>query len=73
MEGKEMARAMVMMNLLKAKVLKKKRGSKELMIELGLAIVGVVLLIVFREQISTLLQTLGTFVTEKIKGLFSGM
>ena len=43
------------------------------MIELGLAIVGVVLLIVFREQISTLLQTLGTFVTEKIKGLFSGM
>jgi hypothetical protein len=73
MEGKEMARAMVMMNLLKAKALKKKRGSKELMIELGLAIVGVVLLIVFREQISTLLQTLGTFVTEKIKGLFSGM
>jgi hypothetical protein len=73
LEGKEMARAMVMMNLLKAKVLKKKRGSKELMIELGLAIVGVVLLIVFREQISTLLQTLGTFVTEKIKGLFSGM
>lgn len=43
------------------------------MIELGLAIVGVVLLIVFREQISTLLQTLGAFVTEKIKGLFSGM
>ncbi len=68
-----MVRAMVMMNMLKAKVLKKKRGSKELMIELGLAIVGVVLLIVFREQISTLLQTLGTFVTEKIKGLFSGM
>ena len=68
-----MARAMVMMNMLKAKVLKKKRGSKELMIELGLAIVGVVLLIVFREQISTLLQTLGTFVTENIKGLFSGM
>ena len=68
-----MARTMVMMNLLKAKVLKKKRGSKELMIELGLAIVGVVLLIVFREQISTLLQTLGEFVTEKIKGLFTGM
>ena len=68
-----MARTMIMMNMLKAKVLKKKRGSKELMIELGLAIVGVVLLIVFREQISTLLETLGTFVTEKIKGLFSGM
>jgi hypothetical protein len=68
-----MLRAKMMMNILKAKVLKKKRGSKELMIELGLAIVGVVLLIVFREQISTLLQTLGTFVTEKIKGLFSGM
>ena len=68
-----MLRAKMMMNMLKAKVLKKKRGSKELMIELGLAIVGVVLLIVFREQISTLLQTLGTFVTEKIKGLFSGM
>lgn len=29
------------------------------MIELGLAIVGVVLLIVFREQIPTLLQILG--------------
>ena len=68
-----MLRAKMMMNILKAKVLKKKRGSKELMIELELAIVGVVLLIVFREQISTLLQTLGTFVTEKIKGLFSGM
>ena len=68
-----MLRAKMMMNILKAKVLKKKWGSKELMIELGLAIVGVVLLIVFREQISTLLQTLGTFVTEKIKGLFSGM
>ena len=67
-----MLRAKMMMNILKAKVLKKKRGSKELMIELGLAIVGVVLLIVFREQISTLLQTLGTFVTEKIKGLFIG-
>ncbi len=68
-----MSKVMVMMNVLKAKALKRKRGSKELMIELGLAIVGVVLLIVFREQISTLLQTLGTFVTEKIKGLFSGM
>ena len=67
-----MLRAKMMMNILKAKVLKKKRGSKELMIELGLAIVGVVLLIVFREQTSTLLQTLGAFVTEKIKGLFIG-
>ena len=67
-----MLRAKMMMNILKAKALKKKRGSKELMIELGLAIVGVVLLIVFREQISTLLQTLGEFVTEKIKGLFIG-
>ncbi len=67
-----MLKAKVMMNILKAKALKRKRGSKELMIELGLAIVGVVLLIVFREQISTLLQTLGTFVTEKIKGLFIG-
>ena len=67
-----MLRAKMMMNILKAKVLKKKRGSKELMIELGLAIVGVVLLIVFREQISTLLQTLGSFVTEKIKVLFIG-
>ena len=52
-----MLKAKVMMNILKAKALKRKRGSKELMIELGLAIVGVVLLIVFREQISTLLQT----------------
>ena len=68
-----MSKVMVMMNVLKAKALKRKRGSKELMIELGLAIVGVVLLIVFREQISTLLQTLGAFVTEKIQGLFSGM
>jgi hypothetical protein len=67
-----MVRVKMMAEAVKRKVLKKKRGSKELMIELGLAIVGVVLLIVFREQITTLLKTLGTFVTEKIQGLFEG-
>ena len=68
-----MLRGKIMLDMVKAKALKKKRGSKELMIELGLAIVGVVLLIVFRGQITTLLTTLGKFVTDKIQGLFSGM
>ena len=43
------------------------------MIELGLAIVGVVLLIVFRDQVKGILGTLGTFVSEKIQGLFQGI
>ena len=58
---------------LKVKATTKKRGSKELMIELGLAIVGVVLLIVFRDQVKGILGTLGTFVSEKIQGLFQGI
>ena len=54
----------------KGKLFNKKRGSKELMIELGLAVVGVVLLIVFREQITNLITTLVTEVTSKIRAIF---
>ena len=54
----------------KGKLFNKKRGSKELMIELGLAVVGVVLLIVFREQITNLITTLVAQVTSKIKAIF---
>lgn len=55
---------------LKRKVMAKKNGDKAVMIELGFAIVGVVLLVVFREQITTVIKTIGTFLQSKIQALF---
>ena len=53
------------------KVSEKKRGGKEIMIELGLAIVGVVLLIFFRDKIGDLISTIAQFVTTKIQSIFT--
>ena len=53
------------------KVSEKKRGGKEIMIELGLAIVGVVLLIFFRDKIGDLISTNAQFVTTKIQSIFT--
>ena len=53
------------------KVSEKKRGGKEIMIELGLAIVGVVLLIFFRDKIGGLITTIAKFVTDKIQSIFT--
>ena len=61
------------LEMLKIKALGRKRGSKELMIELGLTIVAVVLLITFRTQMTTLLTTISSFVTDKIKALFTAV
>ncbi|MFQ9249265.1 MAG: hypothetical protein ACLR3R_18610 [Clostridium paraputrificum] len=55
---------------LKRKVMAKKNGDKAVMIELGFAIVGVVLLVVFREQITTVIKTIGAFLQSKIQALF---
>lgn len=58
---------------IKEKVFYKKRGGKEIFMELGLAIVGVVLLMVFRDQIKPLVSTIANFVSSKIQSIFSGM
>lgn len=55
---------------LKRKAMAKKNGDKAVMIELGFAIVGVVLLVVFREQITTVIETIGAFLLSKIQALF---
>lgn len=48
----------------------KKNGGKEVLIELGLVIIGVVLLIIFKTQLTTLLNTAGASVSTKITALF---
>lgn len=53
------------------KVTEKKRGGKEIMIEMGLAIVGVVLLIFFRDSIGDMISTITQFVTDKIQSIFT--
>ena len=55
----------------KSMVLKKKEGAKGILEEKGLLIVGVVLLFIFRDVAIDLIQTLATFVGDKVKALFS--
>ena len=55
----------------KSMVLKKKEGAKGILEENGLLIVGVVLLFIFRDVAIDLIQTLATFVGDKVKALFS--
>ena len=57
----------------KSMVLKKKEGAKGILEEKGLLIVGVVLLFIFRDVAIDLIQTLATFVGDKVKSLFSGI
>lgn len=61
---------MGMMDKLRSKMLRKKDGGKEILTELGLIIVGVVLLVLFRTQIVTLVGDIITKVGEQIKALF---
>jgi uncharacterized alkaline shock family protein YloU len=60
-----------MIKNIKNLTLKKKDGGKEILIELGLAIVGVVLLIMYKQQISTFLTTITTRITTEITNLFN--
>ena len=58
---------------IKERVLNKKKGGKEIIMEVGLAAVGVVLLVVFRDQLTTLVQTLIGNVTTEISTVFKAL
>ena len=51
----------------------KKEGAKGILEENGMLIVGVVLLFIFRDAATVLIQTLTTFAGEKVKALFQGI
>ena len=51
----------------------KKDGAKGILEENGMLIVGVVLLFIFRDAATVLIQTLTTFATTKVKELFNGI
>ena len=51
----------------------KKDGAKGILEENGMLIVGVVLLFIFRDAATVLIQTLTTFAGEKVKALCQGI
>ena len=51
----------------------KKDGAKGILDENGMLIVGVVLLFIFKDAATVLIQTLTTFAGEKVKALFQGI
>ena len=51
----------------------KKDGAKGILEENGMLIVGVVLLFIFRDAATVLIQTPTTFAGEKVKALFQGI
>ena len=51
----------------------KKDGAKGILEENGMLIVGVVLLFIFKDAATVLIQTLTTFAGEKVKALFQGI
>ena len=57
--------------MLKKELMVKDEGGKEIIIEVGLAVIGVALLIVFRSAITNLTQTLINEATENIRSLFN--
>ena len=52
-------------------ITKKDKGGKEIIVELGLTVVAVALIVVFREQIKTLVDGIMTQATTTITGLFN--
>lgn len=48
-------------------------GGKEIIMEVGLAVIGVALLIVFRSQVSSMVTTILGKATEKIQALFEAV
>ena len=65
-----MTRALKNVNYLGAVMAGKAKGILE---ENGMLIVGVVLLFIFRDAATVLIQTLTTFAGEKVKALFQGI
>ena len=55
----------------KAAVFGADKGGKEIIVELGLTVVAVALIVVFKEQIKTLVDSIMTSATTTITGLFS--
>ena len=56
--------------MFKKELMVKDEGGKEIIIEVGLAVIGVALLIVFRSAITNLTQTLINEATTNIRSLF---
>ena len=52
-------------------VMKKDKGGKEIIVELGLTVVAVALIVVFRDQIKTLVDNIMGTATTTITGLFN--
>ena len=52
-------------------VMKKDKGGKEIIVELGLTVVAVALIVVFRTEIKTLVDGIMSTATTTINGLFS--
>ena len=56
---------------IKTTVMKKDKGGKEIIVELGLTVVAVALIVVFRDQIKTLVDNIMGQATTTITGLFN--
>lgn len=56
---------------MKAAVMAADKGGKEIIVELGLTVVAVALIVVFREQIKTLVDSIMSQATTTISGLFN--
>ena len=52
-------------------VMKKDKGGKEVIIEMGLTVIGVALIVVFRDQIKTLVDNIMGTATTTITSLFN--
>lgn len=48
-------------------------GGKEIIIEVGLAVIGVALLLIFKNQISNLVESLVTLASSNINKMFGGV
>lgn len=62
-----------MLKKIKSNLLTKKKGGKEIIIEVGLAAVGVALLVIYRDNVGTLINTIITGVTGGIKSIFASL
>ena len=57
--------------MLRKDLMVKDEGGKEIIVEVGLAVIGVALLIVFRTAITNLVQSLISEATSNIRSLFN--
>ena len=60
-----------MKNFAKNMLMKKDNGDKAIVVEVGLAVIAVVLLVIFQGQMTTFLTTLVTNMTQEISGILS--